>query len=96
VVLGTSFVCFAIKYLGHVVPSRWLAAERFQRINGFVPVVLLAALVTAQTFTVKTHLVVDHRLAGLAAAIVALRFRAPFPVVVISAAVVSALVVRLH
>ncbi len=96
VAIGTSVVCFAIKYLGHVIPATWLSSPRFQRINEMIPVVLLAALVMTQTFTTKTHLVIDHRLAGLATALVALRLRAPFPVVVISAAVVSAVVYHLH
>ena len=96
VVIGTSLVCFAIKYLGHVVPAAWLSSPRFQRINALVPVVLLASLVMTQTFTTKTHLVLDHRLAGLATAMVALRLRAAFPVVVISAAVASAVVYHLQ
>jgi hypothetical protein len=33
---------------------------------------------------------IDHRLAGLAAAVVALLLKAPFPVVVLSAALTSA------
>ncbi len=94
VLIGTSVLCYAIKLVGYLVPPRWFAPERFQRINSLVPVVLLSALVVAQGVAVKTHLVIDHRLAGVAAALAALVAKAPFPVVVLSAALTSALVYR--
>jgi branched-subunit amino acid transport protein len=96
VVWATSLVCFLVKYVGHVVPTSWLAHPRVQRINGFVPVVLLGALVAVQTWASKTHLGIDHRMAGLAVAGVALARRAPFPLVVLLAAATSALVYHLH
>jgi hypothetical protein len=97
IVLGaTSALCFAIKLLGHLVPERWLANARLQRINGLIPIALLSALVIAQGVVVKTHVVIDHRLAGLAVALAALIAKAPFPVVVVAAAVTSALVYHLH
>jgi hypothetical protein len=97
IVLGaTSALCFALKVLGHLVPEAWLANARLQRINALIPISLLSALVVAQGVVVKTHLVYDHRLAGLAVALAALLARAPFPVVVVSAAVTSALVYHLH
>jgi hypothetical protein len=55
-----------------------------------LPIALLAALVAIQTFTHGQRLVVDARAAGLAAAVVALALRAPFLVVVITAAAVTA------
>lgn len=97
VVLGaTSALCYALKLVGHLVPERWLAHPRLQRINALVPVVLLSALVVAEGLVVKTRVVLDHRLAGLAVAVVALIARAPFPVVVVSAAITSALVYHLR
>jgi len=96
VLLGTSVLCYAIKLVGYFVPARWLAHERLQRINSLIPVVLLSALVVAQTLAIKTHIVLDHRVAGIAAAFAALLARAPFPVVVVSAALTSAVVYRLH
>ncbi len=96
VVLATSSLCFAIKLLGHSIPERWLANARLQRINALVPISLLSALVVAQGLVLKTHVVVDHRLAGLAAALAALFARAPFPAVVIVAALTSAVVYHLH
>jgi len=96
VLLGTSVLCYAIKLVGYFVPARWLAHERLQRINSLIPVVLLSALVVAQTLAIKTHIVLDHRVAGIAAAFAALLARTPFPVVVVSAALTSAVVYRLH
>jgi hypothetical protein len=96
VLIATSVFCFAIKLVGHQVPERWLANPRLQRVNALIPISLLSALVVAQGLVVKTHVVIDHRLAGLAVALAALVARAPFPVVVLCAAVTSALVYHLH
>ena len=60
------------------------------RINALVPIVLLSALVGVQTFANKKELVFDQRFAGVLVSLVALKFKAPFPVVVISAAITSA------
>ncbi len=94
VVAGTGLLAFLLKYLGHLVPERWLTSARLQRVNALVPIALLSALVVAEGLVVKAHVVIDHRVAGLAAALVALIARAPFPVVVIAAALASALVVH--
>jgi len=97
IVLGaTSALCFTMKLLGHLVPERWLANDRLQRINALIPISLLSALVVAQGVVVQTHVVIDHRLAGLAVALGALFAKAPFPVVVVAAAATSALVYHLH
>jgi hypothetical protein len=97
VVLGaTSALCFSIKLLGHLVPEPWLANPRLQRVNALIPISLLSALVVAQGLVVKTHVVIDHRVAGLAVALAALFAKAPFPVVVVAAAATSALVYHLH
>ena len=90
--IGTSVVAFALKYSGHSVPERWLSHPKIQRVNALIPIALLSALVSVQSFTDKTTLVVDQRIVGLAVATTALLLKAPFPIVVISAAVSSALV----
>jgi branched-subunit amino acid transport protein len=90
-VLGTSAIAFALKYSGHSVPEKWLSHPKIQKVNALIPIALLSALVAAQTFTEKSKLMIDHRLLGLAVAIIALLLKAPFPVVVLSAAVSSAL-----
>jgi len=96
VLLATSSLCFAIKFVGHSVPERWLANARLQRINTLIPIALLSALVMAEGLVTKTHIVLDHRLAGLAVALAALFAKAPFPVVVVAAALTSALVYHAH
>jgi branched-subunit amino acid transport protein len=89
-VLGASATAFLNKYIGHSVPERWLNKPRFMRINTLVPIVLLSALVAVQTFGNKKELVIDQRLAGVAVALVLLKFKASFPIVVVGAAITSA------
>jgi branched-subunit amino acid transport protein len=90
--LGTSLVAFLLKYSGHSVPERWLAHPKIQRINALIPIALLSALVAVQSFSEKNQLMIDQRLVGLTAAVIALILKAPFPVVVLSAAISSAAV----
>lgn len=90
-VLGTSAIAFALKYLGHSVPEKFLTNPRMLRINTLIPVVLLSALVAVQTVAEKSKLVIDQRLAGVAVAVIALALKAPYFLVVISAALTSAL-----
>ena len=93
-VVGTSALVFLFKYLGHPIPDRHLEHPKMLKINVLIPIVLLSALVAVQTFTDKTKLVLDHRAAGVGVALVALLLRAPFAVVVLSAALTSALLFR--
>ena len=90
--LGTSLVAFLLKYSGHSVPERWLSHPKIQKINALIPIALLSALVAVQSFSEKSQLMVDQRLVGLSVAITALILNAPFPIVVLSAAVSSAAV----
>ena len=96
VLIATSVMSLFIKWFGHAVPERWLANARLQRINALVPISLLSALVVAQGLVVRTHVVIDHRLAGLLAALAALFAKAPFPIVVVVAALSSAAVYHWH
>jgi uncharacterized membrane protein len=90
-VLVTAAGCYLLKLAGVLVPERWLEGERVTRVLILLPVALLAALAAVQTFATGDHLVTDARVAGVAAAIVALRFRAPFIVVVAVSAATAAL-----
>ena len=94
-VLGTSAIAFLFKYSGHSVPAKWLSNPKIQRVNALIPIALLSALVAVQSFTEKSKLMIDHRLLGLSVAIIALFLKAPFPVVVLSAALSSALLYNL-
>ena len=91
-VIGTSVIAYALKFSGHSVPEKFLSHPLVKRINLLIPIALLSALVAVQSVTIKSAIVIDHRLVGLAAAIIALIFKAPFPVVVLSAAISSAAV----
>jgi len=88
--IGTSLIAFALKYAGHSIPQRWLENPKIQRVNLLIPIALLSALVAVQTFTSKATVMIDHRLAGVSVAVITLLLKAPFPVVVLSAAIASA------
>ncbi len=91
-VIGTSAAAFGLKYLGHSIPHQVLEHPKIQKTNLLIPITLLSALVAIQTFADKSKLVLDHRAAGLVVAIIALKFRASFPLVVVLAAISSAAV----
>jgi hypothetical protein len=95
-VIGTSAIAFGLKYFGHSVPEKYLSHPRALRINTLIPIALLSALVAVQSVTEKSKLVIDQRIAGMAVAVIALSLKAPFPVVVIGAAAVSASVFHFH
>ena len=90
-VVAGSIGCYVEKLVGYLLPASVLEREPVRRVAGLLPVALLAALVTVQTFGSGQALVIDARLAGLAAAVIALVLRAPFLVVVLVAAVSAAL-----
>lgn len=93
-VIGSSTLAFAIKLVGASVPESFLSNPRILRINTLIPVALLTALIAVNTFANKTQLVIDHRALGIAAAVALLIAKAPFPVVVLGAAITSALAYR--
>jgi branched-subunit amino acid transport protein len=95
-VIGCGVGCYVLKLAGMSVPERALSHPVVRRTADLLPVVLLAALIAVQVFVSKgpdgPELSVDARLAGLAAAFVALLLRLPFLVVVIAAALTAALI----
>lgn len=88
--IGAGAMAFLMKFSGHSVPQQWLSHPKIGKVSALIPVALLSALVAVQSFSEKTTLMIDQRLAGLAVAMTALLLKAPFPVVVISAALTSA------
>ncbi len=90
-IVAAGVATFAIKLVGHLLPRHWLAKPPVARVAALVTVALLSALVAVQAATSNGRVVLDARVAGLAAAAVALVVRAPFVVVVLVAAVVTAL-----
>lgn len=95
-VIGTSAIAFGLKYLGHSIPEKYLTNPRALRINTLIPIALLSALVAVQTFADEKKLEIDQRFAGLVVAVIALTLRAPFPVVVLGSAAVSAALFHLQ
>jgi hypothetical protein len=91
-ILVTSAGCYLLKLAGLLVPRAWLEQPTVARVAALLPIALLSALAAVQTFAVGSRLVVDARLAGVAAGVVALLFRAPFLVVVFVAAATAAAV----
>ena len=90
--LGASAICYLLKILGYSLPESTLNNPRIQRVNTFIPIVLLSALVAVQTLTIESKVVVDHRLIGVLVAAIALKMRVSFPVMMVSAALSSAMV----
>jgi branched-subunit amino acid transport protein len=84
--------CYALKLLGLSVPRRVVDHPQARHITDLLPVALLAALTVTQTFSDGRELVLDARVVGVAAALVAIKLRAPFIVVVVLAAAVTAVV----
>ena len=95
-VIGCGAGCYLLKLAGMSVPERALAHPVVRRTADLLPVVLLAALIAVQVFVSKgpdgPELSIDARLAGRAAAFVALLLRMPFLVVVFTAALTAALI----
>ena len=91
-ILLTAAGCYLLKLTGLSVPTKVLERPLVQRIADLLPVALLSALIGVQVLGQGGRLVLDARLVGLAVAVVALVLRAPFIVVVFSAALAAALV----
>jgi branched-subunit amino acid transport protein len=90
-VLIACAACYALKLAGLSLPARLLQDARVQRTIPLVPVALLAALIATNTFSTGNHLVLDVRASALCVAVIAVLLRAPFLVVVVSAAATAAL-----
>ena len=89
-VIVTCLGCYVLKLAGLSVPERWLSAERVQAVAILLPVTLLAGLTAVQVVASGQSLHPDARIAGLGAAFVCLKLKAPFIVVVLVAAAVAA------
>lgn len=88
VLVGVATV--ALKAAGPVLLGGRELPARVRVLVGLLAPALLAALVVTNTAASGRHVVVDARLAGVAAAAVSLRLRAPILVAVAVAAAVTA------
>jgi branched-subunit amino acid transport protein len=89
-VIVASIGCYLLKLAGLSLPAPLLERPEVQRVAVLLPVALLAGLVAVETFGADGRLVVDLRLAGLGAGVIALLLRAPFLVVIVVAAATTA------
>ena len=90
-VLGACAVAYAIKLAGYLAPDSLVDSPAMRRASASVTVGLLASLVVPNAFASGQRLVPDARIAALVAAIVALKLRAPFLLVVVIGAAAAAL-----
>jgi branched-subunit amino acid transport protein len=90
VVLVVGAATVALKATGPVLLGGRRLPEALTGIVVLLAPVLLAALVVTQTVGADGELVLDARLAGVGAAVVAIVLRAPLPLVVVLAAVTTA------
>lgn len=92
-VLVSSALSFALKFLGYLVPPRYLEGKKTSNVVALFPVALLTGLVCVQAFVGEGgRLVIDARAAAAVAAVIALILRAPFIVVVVVAAATAAVI----
>ena len=85
--LGT----FALKASGPLLLGDRALPPIASRLAELLPAALLAALITVNVVGGDRQLVIDARLAGFAAAVIAVRLRASFLVVVVAACGATAL-----
>ncbi len=90
VVLVAGIASMAIKAAGPVALGGRALPRRLMGLVAMIAPALLAALVVTQVFGGNRELVIDARVLGVAVAAVLLAFRAPVLVVIVAAAVVTA------
>lgn len=81
---------YAFKLAGYFVPDRFTQHPHFNQVARLLPIGLLTGLIAVQTFAAGQEIVFDGRIVGAGVAIVLLTRKAPFIVVVFTAAVVTA------
>jgi branched-subunit amino acid transport protein len=94
-VLTLAAAAYAFKFLGLVVIGSRRLPAALERCLALVPAALLSALIVQATFSTGNDLVLDERAPGVAVAGVLAWRRAPFVVVVLGAALTTALLRQL-
>jgi len=89
-VLVAALLAYLTKLLGYLVPAKVLANPRMSRVAGTLTIGLLASLTVVNAAATGTAVVLDARAGALAAAAVALWFKAPFLLVVLVGALAAA------
>lgn len=91
-ILGLAAGCYLLKVLGTVILGGREMPAVVNRCVALLPAALLPALIAVQTLSTDDRWVVDARAAGVSSAVLAAWARAPFPVVIIVGAAVTAAV----
>lgn len=82
---------FLLKLAGFLVPAHIMEKPRFNFVASVLPIGLLAGLVSVQIFATKQSWTFDGRIAGALVAVALLMYKRSFIVVVLSAAIVTAI-----
>lgn len=91
-VLSLAVGAYACKVIGLVIIGDRVLPPPVQRCLALIPAALISALVVKDTVSVGQELVIDARLAGVAAAAIATWRRAPLVLVIVLGAAVTAAV----
>ncbi len=91
IILLASLAVLVLKLTGYLVPASVMERPTPSRVATLLTAALLSALVVTQTIERDQQIVLDARLPALVVAAILLAIRAPFIVVVVSAAIVAAL-----
>jgi len=90
-VVAACAIAYATKLAGYLLPDAWLDRPWVATVSSGMPAGLLASLVGVNTLGSGVSLVVDARVAALAAGGLALWLRAPYLVVVLAGGLAAAL-----
>jgi len=90
-VVAACGIAYATKLAGYLLPDAWLDRPWVATVSSGMPAGLLASLVGVNTLGSGVSLVVDARVAALAAGGLALWLRAPYLVVVLAGGLAAAL-----
>lgn len=91
-ILIGALAVYSWKLFGYLVPHTVLDHPKIAKIAGLLTVALLSALTGVQMLTSGSQVSFDARIPALALAAVLLRFKAPFIVMVATAAALAALI----
>jgi branched-subunit amino acid transport protein len=89
-VLAAGAYCF--KLVGYLALGQRQLPAPVERCLALIPAALITALIVKDTFTTGQQIHLDARVLGVGAAVIAVRRRAPFAVVIVIAAGVTAAV----
>lgn len=90
-ILALAATAYGFKALGALVVGGRAMPDAVQRCLLLIPAAVLAGLISKDTFTTGSQIVVDARAAGLAAAVLATWRRLPFAVVIVAGVGTTAL-----